>query len=262
MANRQRASRHVSHTDQRRGIQVSGPALVTLENLRFRTRSNGDAGIYAQRGGKVELRGAIHLNEHLHDTGGDETFCGIIATDHGVVQFVERDGASLDLGNGSLSVSYWGAIRLGCARARITSWTKSNCFSLNNSGRIDVHNTPVTLCAKREDNTPIGPEHDGHVLAEDATITIVGKNDTAIALQKSSTFTCNDIVLDGEFRKTIWAMSGSMFVGRFSSKVTGIEAHTGASVHVEACKGEIKGPVTADSGAVVSLPDGKVVRDE
>lgn len=248
--------------DQRQGIAVSGPAFVTLKDLILRTRSHSGAGLLAHRGGRIELLGAIRLNEHLHDEAEDESFCGIVATDHGVIKFAQRQGASLDIGNGSLSSSYYGCIRLGCETARITSWGRqSNCFAVNNGGRIDAHGTSVTLCAKRAENTPIGPEHDGHILAEDAKVTIVGKNDAAITLQKASTFTCNDIVLDGEFRKAIWAMSGSMFVGRFLTDVGRIEAHTGASVHVEACSGKI-GDVTVDSGAVVSLPDGRVLRED
>lgn len=251
-----------SRTDQRRGVYVRGTADVTLKDVTFRTRSDSDAGIWAERGGRVSLRGTIRMNEHLRDVGGEETFCGIVATDHGMVTFVERDGASLDIGNGSLSASYYGCIGLGCSTAQITSWGRnSNCLAVNNGGRIDVRDTPTTLRAKVRENTPIGPEHDGHILAEGATITIVGANDTAIALQKASTFTCNDIVLQGEFGKAIWAMSGSMFVGRFLSDVGRIEAHTGASVHVEGCKGELRGPIETTTGAVVSLPDGRVVRD-
>lgn len=245
-------------TRQRRGVMVTGPATATLRDVTFRTRSHSDAAIWAERGAHVSLRGRIHVNEHLHDAADDETFAGIVATEHAVVKFDERDGAELDLGNGSLSASYYGCVRLGCATARITSWTKSNPFAIANGGRIDLHDTDTTLCAKRKDNTPIGPEHDGHILAEDAHITLVGANDCAITLQKASTFTCNDIELSGEFRKTLWAMSGSMFVGRFLSDVRQIEAHTGAQVHVEGVRGEVLGPVLVTSGGVVSLPGGRV----
>lgn len=247
--------------DQRRGVMVQGPAEVTLDDVTFRTRSNSDAAIYAHRGGKVTLRGAIKLNEHLHDEAPDESFCGIIATDHGSVRFGEREGASLDIGNGSLSASYWGAIRLGCQRTTITSWGRqSNNLAVNNSGRIDLHDTDTTLRARVKENTPIGPEHDGHILAEGAHIIIEGNNDSAITLQKASTFTCNDIELRGTFRKTVWAMSGSLFVGRFLTDVTRLEAHTGAGIHVEAIDGKLLEEPTADSGAVVSLPGGRVVR--
>lgn len=243
-------------TDQRRGVVVEGPACLTLKDVRLRTRSHSDAGILARRGGLIALRGAIRLNEHLHETEQEESFCGIVATDHGTVRFEEREGATLDVGNGSLSASYYGCIRLGCSSARITSWTRqSNNLAVNNGGRIDLHETPTVLRAHVKENTPIGPEHDGHILAEDAHVTILGENECAITLQKGSTFTCNDIELAGKFRKSVWAMSGSLFVGRFLGDVTQVEAHTGAGVHLEAIGGELKGPVIVTSGGVVSLPD-------
>jgi len=246
-------------TEQRRGVVVEGPASLTLKDLTLRTRSRSDAGILARRGGLVMLRGAIRLNEDLHEEAPDESFCGIVATEHGIVRFEEREGATLDIGNGSLSASLYGCIGLGCSSARITSWGRqSNNLAVNCGGRIDLHGTPTTLCARRPENTPIGPEHDGHILAEDAHIRIVGENECAIALQKASTFTCNDIELAGRFRKTLWAMSGSVFVGRFLSDMTQVEAHTGAGVHIEAIRGECKGPVIATSGGVISLP-GRVV---
>ena len=220
---------------QRRGVMVQGPAHVTLKNVICRTRSLSDAGIYAHRGGKVSLRGAIRLNEHFHESAGQETFSGIIATDHGLVRFAERDGASLSIGNGSLSASGYGVIELGCETARITSWTEQgNCLAVNNSGRIDLHNTRTTLCARQGRNTPVGLEHDGHVLAEGAHLVIEGTNRTAILLQKASTLTCNDIELRGAFDEALQAMSGSMFVGRFVSDVPAVSATTGASVNLEA----------------------------
>lgn len=245
---------------QRRGVAVSGPGHVTLKDVTFRLRSQSDAGIYAHRGGKVSLLGTIRLNEHLHESADDETFCGIIATDHGLVRFEERDGASLQIGNGSLSASYYGCIRLGCETARITSWgEQSNNLAINNGGRIDLHNTTVTLCAKRRRNTPIGLEHDGHILGEDAHVIIVGENDSAIALQKASTFTCNDIEFRGEFDTYMWASSGSMFVGRFLTDVGRIEATTGANINIEETAGEIFGPVIARHSARISLPDRDVL---
>ena len=68
----------------------------------------------------MKLRGAIEINEHMHDATEEETFSGILATDHGVVAFDRKDSASLDIGNGTLSARYYGQIRLGCASARIT----------------------------------------------------------------------------------------------------------------------------------------------
>ena len=245
---------------QRRGVVVEGPAHVTLKDVSFRMRSQSDAGIVARRFGRVSLLGRIRINEQLHDEAGEGTFCGIIATDHGTVKFEQREGASLDIGNGSLSASYYGCIRLGCETARITSWGyQSNNLAVNNSGRVDLHGTTTTLCAKVYENTPIGPEHDGHILAENAHIIITGKNNTAIALQKASTFTCNDIELKGEFKKAVWALSGSMFVGRFLTDIQSLEAHTGASIHIEKLDGKIKGEIKVTSGAHISLPDGKVV---
>ncbi len=244
---------------QRRGVQVAGPGHLELKNVTFRTRSHSDAGIYAHRGGQVSLSGAIRMNEHLHETGGEETFCGIIADDHGLVRFEQREGASLDIGNGSLATSYYGCIRLGCETARITSWgDQSNTLAINNSGRIDLHNTQVVLRARKRQNTPIGLEHDGHILGEGARVTIEGANDTAIALQKASTFTCNDIELKGEFGRCVWAASGSMFVGRFLTDLGGIEATTGAGIHVEKIGGRFVGPAIATQCGGISLPDREV----
>lgn len=245
---------------QRRGVLATGPAVVALNNIRFRTCSFSDAAIYAQRGGLIELRGMIQANEQLHRAAGDETFAGIVAMDHGIVRFTEREGASLDLGNGSLSVGDYGIIELGCESAHITSWgDQSNCLAVNNSGRIDLHNTTTYLTAAKKQNTPIGLEHDGHVLAEGARIIIEGTNDVAIYLQKASTLTGNDIELRGNFASTLTASSGSMFVGRFKTGVTGLAASTSASINVEAVDGKIIGPLTTNSGGLISLPDGRVL---
>jgi hypothetical protein len=245
---------------QRRGVMVTGPAKVTLKDVTFRTRSQSDGAIYAERGGLALLRGAIRINEDLHSNAPDESFAGIIATDHGIVRFDDSGGGSLDIGNGSLMASYYGCIGLGCRTAHITSWgDQSNTLAIDNSGRIDLHNTTTTVSAKKKRNTPIGLEHDGHILAEGAHIIIEGENEMAIALQKASTFTCNDIELRGVFGKTLWASSGSMFVGRFLSDVTDISADTSAKINIEALKGEIRGNVTAQHCGVVSLPDRNVV---
>jgi hypothetical protein len=209
----------------------------------------------------VQLLGAIKVNERLHEGAGENTFAGIVATDHGVVRFAENEGASLDMGNGQLSASYYGVIRLGCETARITSWgEQSNCLAVNNSGRIDLHGTTTRLCARNKRNTPIGLEHDGHILAEAARIIIEGTNDTAaIHLQKASTLTCNDIEIRGQLPHTVIASSGSMFVGRFKTDVSGIHATTSATINIEATDGKILGPTSVTRGGVISLPDGKVL---
>jgi hypothetical protein len=180
------------------------------------------------------------------------------------VEFAEREGALLEMGNGSLSVSGYGIIRLGCEKASITSWgEQSNTLAINNGGRIDVRNTTTTLRAVNRRNTPIGLEHDGHLLAEDAHLIIVGENETAIALQKASTLTCNDVELKGRFGTALSATSGSMFVGRFLGDVPPLAANTGASIHVEEFKsgGKLVGDATARHGAVITLPD-RTIRGE
>lgn len=251
-----------SSTRQRRGVMVTGPGQVTLKNVTFRTRSLSDAGIYVQRGGTVLLRGAIKLNEHLREQAAEETFCGIIATEHGLVRFAERSGATLDIGNGSLSASYYGCIRLGCETAQITSLgEQSNNLAINNGGRIDLGDCTVTLRARQKRNTPIGLEHDGHILGEGAHIIIEGENDMAIALQKASTLTCNQIDLRGKFDTCLWASSGSMFVGRFVTDVGRIEATTGANINIEQINGKLVGPVSAKHCATVSLPDRNVLSE-
>jgi hypothetical protein len=239
---------------------VTAPAQITLKNVTFRTRSQSDAAIFAERGGLVLLRGAIRINDDMHQKAPDESFAGIIATDHGTVRFDGSEDASLDMGNGSLSASYYGCIGLGCKTARITSWgEQSNTLAINNGGRIDLRNTTTTLVAKKKRNTPIGLEHDGHILAEGARIIIDGENEMAIALQKASTLTCNDIELHGKFDKSLWASSGSMFVGRFRTDVNNIEADTSAQINVEALDGKILGEATAKRCAVISLPDRNII---
>jgi hypothetical protein len=250
-------------TRQRRGVMVTGPGHLTLKDVTFRTRSQSDAAIYAHRGGRVSLRGAISINEGFHDsTPAGDSFSGIIATDHGSVAFTEREGSSLDIGNGSLSASYYGTIELGCRFTRITSWgEQSNCLAINNSGRIDLHSTPMRLSAKRARNTPIGLEHDGHVLAEGARITIEGANDAAIVLQKASTIMCNDIELRGTYRVAVSAMSGSVFIGGFLGDVSGIEADTGAHVTIERIGGKLAGPCRARRGGSIALPNRNIVTE-
>ena len=105
---------------QRRGVVVEGPAHVTLKDVSFRMRSQSDAGIVARRFGRVSLLGRIRINEQLHDEAGEGTFCGIIATDHGTVKFEQREGASLDIGNGSLSASYYGCIKCETGKHKTT----------------------------------------------------------------------------------------------------------------------------------------------
>ncbi len=131
--------------DERRGVEVRSPAHVTLSNVTFRTRSESDDGILADRGGRISLRGAIRLNEHLQDSAPAESFCGILAEDGGVVEFVEREGALLELGNGGLRTRYYGTIRLGCATALITSWGRTRTRASTSMGRT----TRPSPCRRR-----------------------------------------------------------------------------------------------------------------
>jgi len=245
--------------EQVRGLYAHGAVDVRVEDASFELRSHSDAALWAERGARIALHGAIRVNARTESEWPEDSYSGIVATDGGIVEFEDGARSSLVLGNGSLRASYYGSIRLGCATAELTCRTDSNVLSIGNSGRIDLRNTTTTLLATDPHNTPIGLEHDGHVLAEDAVLHIRGKNEAAIALQKASTLTCNDIHLEGEFATALWASSGSMFVGRFKSDVKKLTAKTGASVNVEAIEGKLVGPVEVESGGVVSLPD-RVVR--
>ena len=78
-------------------------------------------------------------------------------------------------------------------------------------------------------------------------------------LQKASTLTCNDIELKGRFGHAIRAMSGSMFVGRFLTDITGLSADTSATINVEKMRGEVIGPVVARRCGMIALPDRNVI---
>jgi hypothetical protein len=247
-------------SQQIRGVYAHGPVTVSLRDVRFELRSRSDAAVWAERGARVALTGDIRVNDLDWDDGPPEDgYSGLVATDCGVIEFEDGSRSTLLLGNGSLRTSYWGSIRLGCREALLTCHTRSNVLSIGNSGRIDLRNTRTTLVASDPRNTPIGLEHDGHVLGEDAEIHILGDNHSAIALQKASTLTCNDIYLEGTFETALWATSGSMFVGRFKTDVGGLSARTGSTVNVEKIDGEVKGPVEVSGGGLISLPD-RVVR--
>ena len=247
---------------QRHGISVAGPALLEVRDVRIRTRSFSGPGLHAHHGGRIHLYGTIELNEDLHeDRGEEESFCGIVAEYFGTVRFRQRKGASLSMGNGNLDVRTYGIIELGCERARITSWgEQSNVIAVNDSGRIGFRNTTTTICAQNPRNTPIGLEHDGHVMAEGARIIILGRdNHSAIVLQKASSFFCNDVEIRGRVRQALTAYSGSTLLVGVLGDLGGVRATTGSRIIVEKCTGSLVGPVTADKMGQVLLPDGKVV---
>ncbi|MCK4850705.1 MAG: ankyrin repeat domain-containing protein [Phycisphaerae bacterium] len=247
---------------QRRGIVVNGPALLELRDVRIHTAGRKGPGICARHGGRVNLSGRIELNEDLAESGGnDENFCRIEAEYGGVVKFVQGKGASLSLGNGNLSASYYGVIELGCEQAVISSWNyQSNPIAVNNSGRVDLHNTTTRVCARNPRNTPIGLEHDGHVLAEGARIIIDGQgNSNAIVLQKASSFFCNDVEVRGQVRQPLLAMSGSVLLVGIHGDLAETFASTCSSIIVEKCTGSLIGPFKVTKLGQIILPDGKAV---
>lgn len=247
---------------QRGGISVAGPALLELQDVRIHTIGQKGPGLRAHHGGRINLYGNIELNEDLRESGGDdESFCRIEAEYAGVVKFIQGKGASLKLGNGNLSASYYGIIELGCEKASITSWNyQSNPIAVNNSGRVDLHNTTTTLCARNPRNTPIGLEHDGHVLAEGARIIINGQgNSNAIVLQKASSFFCNDVEIHGEIRHPLLAMSGSVMLVGFNGDLGETFATTCSSIIIEKCTGRLLGPFKETKFGQIVLPEGKAI---
>jgi hypothetical protein len=247
---------------QKRGISVLGPALLELRDVRIHTLGQKGPGLRAHHGGRIHLYGNIELNEDLRDSGGsDESFCRIEAEYGGVVKFMQRKGATLTLGNGNLSAGYYGVIELGCEQASITSWNyQSNPVAVNNSGRVDLHNTTTRLCARNPRNTPIGLEHDGHVLAEGARIIIDGQdNSNAIVLQKASSFFCNDVEIHGRIRHPLLAMSGSVLLAGIRGDLGEVWAHSGSTIIIEKCTGSLTGPLKQTKFGNIVLPEGKSI---
>ncbi|HUW84018.1 MAG TPA: ankyrin repeat domain-containing protein [Phycisphaerae bacterium] len=249
---------------QRHGISVAGPGLLELRDVRIHTGSQSGPGLRAHHGGRVRLYGAIELNEDLHESSGQgESFCRVEADYFGTIRFREGKGASLSVGNGNLSARYYGIIELGCEQARITSWNfQSNPIAVNNSGRVDLHNTTTRLCARNPRNTPIGLEHDGHVLAEGARIIIDGcDNSDAIVLQKASSFFCNDVEIRGSVRTALMAYSGSVLLAGIVGDLGCVRATTGSTIIIEKCTGRLIGPIEQDKGGQVMLPSGQTADD-
>jgi hypothetical protein len=249
---------------QRQGFCCEGSgSLLELRDVRIRTASLSGAGIQAQRAGRVHLYGKIELNEDLHQACPDmETYCRVQATDHGTVQFVDQnEGSLLSIGHGSLSSEYYGVIRLGCRRSKITTWGKGeNNLGIGNSGRIDLHGTETHLRGGTGTSGLIGPEDDGHLLAEDTHVILESLGcRNAIYLQKASTLFGGPFEVRGPFTNTVVAMSGSVFVGIITGAVTHVEAHTGAHITLE--HGSSK-PRTARGylGGTVVLPNDEILR--
>ncbi|MCY2954136.1 MAG: hypothetical protein NTU53_19545 [Planctomycetota bacterium] len=252
---------------QRQGFCSEGTSsLLELENIRIRNASTAGAGIAAQRGGRTHLYGKIELNEDLHDECKDlETYSRVYAGDHGTVQFVgQGPGTLLSVGHGSLSTDYYGCIRLGCERAKITTWDPGgNNLGIANSGRIDLHGTETHLRGMHEEAGLIGLEDDGHILAEETHVILEHcKSRHAIYLQKASKVFGGPFEMRGKFQSSVVTMSGSVFGGTVTGDVTEIHAYTGSHITLESRSSKPTGRVVADSGASITLPSGKVVREQ
>jgi hypothetical protein len=231
---------------QRGGVDVVGPALLELRDVRIRTGSRQGAGIRARHGGRVRLLGEILLKY-----GGQ-------------VQFAQREGASLTLGNGNLDAGYYGVIELGSEQASVTSWSERwNTISINNSGRVDLHGTTLRVAAPDPRNTLIGLEHDGHMLAEGAHVILEAQGNTnGVVLQKGSSLYCTDLEIVGEIRRSLVAMSGSNLVVGVDGDLEEVAASSGASIIVSRLSGRLIGPVKTRSGGHVTLPEESPADDE
>ena len=251
---------------QREGFVAEGSrSLLDLVDVRIRTASHSGSGIHAKRAGRVHLYGTIELNEDLHEKCEDkETFCRIMATDHGRVKFMQTKGASLSIGNGGLGASYYGTVRLGCERARITSWARSHPLAIGNSGRIDLGGTEAYFCTMSPNGTLIAAEDDGHILAENTHVILRAGpegNASAIQLQKASTLFGGPFEIKGSFRATIVIMSGSVFVGKIVGDLDSVDAYTGSHLSLQSGSNLPTRIAHARTGATIVLPSGEVVRE-
>lgn len=248
-----------NRSGQTRGVDVSGSALVELRDVRIRTGSVLGPGIRARHGGRIHLAGEILLNEHLRYASPlPDTFASITAQYGGLIRFIQREGASLTLGNGNLDARYYGIIELGCEQAAVTSWSERwNTIAVNNSGRIDLHGSTLRVAAPDPRNTPIGLEGDGHVLAEGAHIVIEANgNKNGIVLQKASSLFADDVKIEGRLERSLIAMSGSHLHVRVQGDLEEIVADTGATIVVQKLDGRLIGPVRERAAGRVVLPAG------
>jgi len=238
------------------GIRVLGTGSeVHLKDVRIRTGSLSGSGICASRGGVVLLYGTIEMNEDLHNRQMEASFCGIMADYGGIVKWQDSNG-NLSMGNGSLSTSYFGIIELGCKKVMITSWGgQSNCLAINNSGRIDMHGTEITLTARMQSNAVIGLEDDGHILAEGAQMIVETQSDfpASIVLQKSSTLYGGPITVAGPGKCSIYTMSGSNLVSGVIGEIQDLSADTGSYLNVYH-KGSVGNISQSRGGIVVAEP--------
>ena len=252
---------------QWRGIAAIGAGEIDLIDVRLHVGTPSASGLIATRGGQINLSGTIEINEDLHYGGSDQDFARISASYNGSVKFIGSYGTgTLDMGNGSLSASYFGTIELGFGTANITSHTSNNNIAINNSGRVDLHGTPTTLTATHLNNTPVGLEDDGHMLVEGATITINKKpGQHAIILQKSSTMLGGGNVVNivreaSDSGLDIWAMSGSILGTGVSGELRSTYAMTAGEIIIESIdnNANLIGPFSTNKFGRIALPDGRI----
>jgi hypothetical protein len=206
---------------------------VTMRNVRIRTTSQSAGSIDAEDGAVINLAGTIEINEDLHkapDGSGDNTFSGISASYSAIIRTVER-GTKISIGNGNFSVSYYGTVQVQDSEASITSWTVSNCFAANNSGLIDISRSAVTLKKRERRNVLIGPEDDGHIIADGATISLANDEfENNIYLQKGSTLKGGIVRVTGRAKGIIHASSGSRMAATLEGVWESINVTTGARI--------------------------------
>ena len=206
----------------------------------------------ARRGGRIALRGAIRLN--VPPPEGEESFSGVIATDQGVVEFDERQGSSLELGNGACPRATtarfaWAARREHHLRYALRTASRSGTAAGSTCATPRRRSSPPI-----PRTTPIGLEHDGHVLAEGAQHQDPRQERRGDRAAESEQLTCNDVELDGG--SSVRAVGDQRLdVRRLLGDLGRLEASTGATIHVEKLNGTVVGPIEAKSGGVISLPD-------
>ena len=205
-------------TRQRRGVMVTGPAQITLKDVTFRTRSQSDAAVYAERGGS---RCCGARSESTNICTPMRPMIALPGSSPPIMEPCgshDSESGSLDMGNGSLSASYYGCIGLGCRTAQITSWgDQSNTLAINNGGRIDLHNTTTTLVGEAK------AEHADWIWSMTAIFWPKARGSLLKAKMKwrspcrkraRSRATTSSYAASSEM--SIWASSGSMFVGPIS----------------------------------------------
>ena len=77
---------------------------------------------------------------------------------------------------------------------------------------MDLHGTRTHLRGHHPENSLIGPEDDGHILAENTHVILESLGcRNALYLQKASKVFGGPFEIQGKFDHTIVAMSGSVF---------------------------------------------------